>query len=493
MIVLAVLALALLVGLYLLVVGIVVFYVQLCALALLTPVRSALEWEDYAQLAAFGAAIVVMLRGMVSASGSRAVLPGSVTVSPEQAPGLWSVVREVADRFGTATPVEIRLTAEPNAAVNEEARMLGLLPGRRRLYVGVPLLLGLTTDEVRAVLCHEFGHYVRGHTRLGSITYRGHTALVGARRELADSVRGNDFLRWSAGFLVWGLLSAYGRLYDLISLAVRRRQEIDADLAAARIAGPAVLADALRAADATAAAWADFRTRFVEPMERLRVIPNEVFSPFRAILDNSGYRAVIARRREHPPVDVGRRDSHPALRQRLALLQRLTEEPRPVEGAPAELLSDPTSLFVRVTPPNSRPGKPVPWQAWLELLAEHDAAAAAMALPVDPVTCEAVFALLAEGPHPAARFDAVYAVVGQALVTAGVAAWTVPWTSSRALVFADGSPDVITDLVRDAIDRPDAVDRLRSALLTAGADLALAVAQREKPKGLLDIAYQDGQ
>lgn len=481
----AVLALALLVSFYLLVCWIALFYLGVLVLALSPPAIGTLSWEDYLQLGVVGFVVVVMLRCVVSAAGSPAPRPGSVPVSVQQAPGLWALASEVADRFGTTMP-ELRLTAEPNAAMSEDARLLGLRGGRRRLYVGVPLLLGLGTDELRAVLCHEFGHCATGHTRLGAITYRGHAAIAAARRELAETARGNPVLLWPV-LLIRGVLGVHGRVYDLVSLAVRRRQEVDADRAAARIAGPAVLADALRSADVTAAAWSDFRARFVEPAERQGMLANEVFSPFRAMLTDPGYQEVIARRRARPPDVRSWRDSHPTLRQRLDRLARLPDRPAHTTGDPVGLLADPASLFARVTPSPCRPGRPVAWQVWLNLLTEHDATTAALTLPVDPVTPESVLALLAKGTP--AEFDVVHAVMGQALVIAGAATWAVPWTGSRRLIDADRIPD----LVHQAIREPARVERLRQALVTAGADLTRPVAQRDKPKGLLDIAYGNNQ
>ena len=49
-------------------------------------------------------------------------------------------------------PAELRIIAEANAMVTEECRFFRpVVPGTRRLYVGLPLLLGLSTGEMRAV------------------------------------------------------------------------------------------------------------------------------------------------------------------------------------------------------------------------------------------------------------------------------------------------------------------------------------------------------
>ncbi|MFD5554239.1 hypothetical protein ACFWIA_10400 [Streptomyces sp. NPDC127068] len=53
---------------------------------------------------------------------------------------------------GSGTPSEIVLTADPGASVTEDARFFALVPGTRRLHLGLPLLLGLDEAQVRAVL-----------------------------------------------------------------------------------------------------------------------------------------------------------------------------------------------------------------------------------------------------------------------------------------------------------------------------------------------------
>ncbi|MCZ9338236.1 M48 family metallopeptidase, partial [Streptomyces sp. TRM76130] len=98
--------------------------------------------------------------------------PG-LPVTEADEPALWRTVRELADQVGTRAPSRIALTPDVNAAVSEDARLLGLLPGPRRLYLGVPLLQGLTEAQLRSVLAHELGHYSNADTRLAALTARG--------------------------------------------------------------------------------------------------------------------------------------------------------------------------------------------------------------------------------------------------------------------------------------------------------------------------------
>lgn len=133
--------------------------------------------------------------------------PGAA-VSPQDEPELWRTVTELAGRVRTRVPDEIRLVPDVNAAVSEDARLLGLIRGRRHMYVGVPLMLTLGADELRAVLCHELGHYSGSHTRLGGITYRGRTALIRTIQRLGEHA------------IIRTFFTAYATVYLRVSQAV---------------------------------------------------------------------------------------------------------------------------------------------------------------------------------------------------------------------------------------------------------------------------------
>ena len=100
--------------------------------------------------------------------------------------------------------------------------------------VGLPLLELLTEAELRAVIAHEFGHYVGGDTALGPWIYRTRAAIGRTLEEVAGHS---------------GLLAKpfewYGTAFLRITHAVSRAQEFVADATAARIAGKDALKRAL--------------------------------------------------------------------------------------------------------------------------------------------------------------------------------------------------------------------------------------------------------
>jgi Zn-dependent protease with chaperone function len=244
-------------------------------------------------------------------------------------PELWSEVRAIARAVGTRPPDEIRLVADVNAAVAEHTRLLGLIAGRRYLYIGLPLLHGLTAGQVRSVLAHELGHYSRRHTRLAALTYRGMTTM----EETIVRVGPHSLAGW--------LLRGYAMVYALVAASVQRRQEVEADRASARIVGPATAASALRELPALAAAWGFYLENYVGWGLDSGTAPRDVLGNFPHLL--VARSAKLARiRTDGMPDRRSRFDSHPPIAERVALLERQPDHGVPVDDRPGwSLLPDP--------------------------------------------------------------------------------------------------------------------------------------------------------
>jgi Zn-dependent protease with chaperone function len=172
-----------------------------------------------------------------------------IPVDEAAAPALWSMARDLADASGTRPPDQIRLVPEVNAAVWEESGALGLQAGQLRLYVGCRCY-ALPSAQVRAVLAHEFGHYSHQHTRLGPTAYRGMWAIERTIETLGPGVAGVA-------------LTLYAVAYALVSAALRRRMEIEADLFAARVAGRDALRSALRETPSLDDGWHTYLATYV--------------------------------------------------------------------------------------------------------------------------------------------------------------------------------------------------------------------------------------
>lgn len=167
-------------------------------------------------------------------------------VSPEEAPRLYSIVRELASGAGMPMPkIYVIPTQSPNAFAT----------GRNKNHAVVAVTEGilglLTEDELRGVLGHELAHVRNKDMLIGSMA----ATLAGAISMLAYMARWGAILGGfgssrddreggALGFLVAAIVAPIAAM--LIQLAISRSREYGADASGARIAGsPYGLASAL--------------------------------------------------------------------------------------------------------------------------------------------------------------------------------------------------------------------------------------------------------
>ncbi|MGW4702584.1 M48 family metallopeptidase [Streptomyces sp. NPDC004285] len=301
---------------------------------------------------------VPVVRGMLMLRTPRDEGVVGVPVTDAEEPRLWAAVRDLAGLVGTRAPDEIRLTADMNAAVTEDARLLGLRGGTRRLYLGLPLVAGLSEARLRAVLAHELGHYAHSDTRLSGITERSrlHVARTVGRfeersglkiakerarqerrsaRRVARGRTAREVDTTGVGFsyrAMARIYSAYGRFCMRATQSGSRRQEIAADLAAARVAGRDATASALRALPALDTAQEFYLDSYATLGVEFGMLPprGEVFGGIRHLL---GARAgeLAGMRADLPAEPATPYDSHPPTAERVAAIEALPDDGRAAE------------------------------------------------------------------------------------------------------------------------------------------------------------------
>ena len=268
--------------------------------------------------------VAALVRGVFFiARSDGADLPG-VPIDEHSQPELVDLVRSVARDMGTEPPARILLVPEVNAAVTQTGGLLGFRPGERVMVLGVPLIHSLTVDQLRGVVAHELGHYAGGDTRLGALTYRAGASIYRTVENLGDHT------------LLGRLFSAYGRRYLLISLRVRRQQELSADAAAVRLAGRDSHISALRRVDVTAFAFDHFVRFYLAPLWQKGYDAENAFDGYRCLLADPAREVELAELEAAAEEGVADRfDSHPSLAERVAHASRLPEgasaeqDPRP--------------------------------------------------------------------------------------------------------------------------------------------------------------------
>jgi Zn-dependent protease with chaperone function len=244
-------------------------------------------------------------------------------LSPEEFPGLFAEIRDIAGKAGQRMPDEVYLLPDMNAFVAERGGFLGF--GRIRIMgVGLPLLQALDVQELRAVLAHEFGHFHGGDTAIGPWIHKIRLAMARAIQGLEEQ---SAILRKP---FEW-----YGILFLRTTLAVSRMQEFAADRLAARIAGLGPTLSGLRKVHALGPISQAYWNMEVDPAVRKGFRPS-LAEGFRSYLQSphtaEAIPAILDSVLKQEKTDPY--DSHPCLRDRLHALGEDPAGGTPDTGTP---------------------------------------------------------------------------------------------------------------------------------------------------------------
>jgi heat shock protein HtpX len=205
------------------------FYLLVLALAVGLVALPCLEWLKlhsihanllFPCLLAASATVVAALPRRIPTRSPGPRLPAG------QQPRLHRFVEEVARACGEPMPSEIFLIPDLNAFVSQRAFFKSEKP-KRILGIGLPMFQTLTLAQLRAMLAHEFGHFKGGDLKLGSWLYQVREAIGRNISEHSSGTRA----------LLGALFRGYGRLFIRVTRAISRRQELVADELAIAVAG----------------------------------------------------------------------------------------------------------------------------------------------------------------------------------------------------------------------------------------------------------------
>jgi Zn-dependent protease with chaperone function len=263
----------------------------------------------------FGAPLCIATVGIMAYATWRALHPRradpvGVPVSRADAPQLWALLDAAAAAAGTRVPDTVIVVAEAAAMLSERSRLLGVLGGRRDLYLGLPLLQAWDIAHLRAVVAHELAHFSPALSPLAPLAYRGRIAVG---RTVPRITRRNP-----AG----PLLRAYAELYRRVDAPFSRAQELAADRIAAEFGGARAAAAVLRDLPALDALRRIFHAEYVGPGWRAGHVPDDMFGGFLRMLAARADEVARLRSREHPT--PGRWNTHPSVPDRLAALAELS-------------------------------------------------------------------------------------------------------------------------------------------------------------------------
>jgi Zn-dependent protease with chaperone function len=190
----------------------------------------------YAAVALFGWAII---KGFLARVGGD---PLGIRCSRQEHPAIFAISDEVAHRVGAQPIDEIFLTPEDEIGVWEESALY--MPpgmGRRKLVMGMGAMNYLTTDQLKSILAHEYGHFSNRDTFFSRFIYRVSSSYHAILGEL-----GGSKLQY-VNPCYW-LLRGYVAIYEMISASFSRRREFAADRFAVEAYGQKLFGGALVAA-----------------------------------------------------------------------------------------------------------------------------------------------------------------------------------------------------------------------------------------------------
>jgi Zn-dependent protease with chaperone function len=310
----------LLVGFYVLVavlvVGVVALNIALLAAGVFAPFL----------LVGSGILVLVIIASVALVSFVPAPTPQGLELDRTEAADLWTMVGDLAERAGTATPDRMLLIDDANAFVFEDTRLLGLVSRERALFIGWPLLAALTTDEFAGIVGHEIGHFAHADSKLVAVISRAHetiTTTIGFMRE-APSILGR---------LATVILVGYMYVFLWASRSISRAQESRADELAVSVAGTEAVRSALTALPRIVETTAECREGVVVPRWSAGRTPRGVRKLFARC-----YEVVPAT--TIAPQEVTRRwyATHPSLTERLKALDDLPQVPSEDNRLPASEL-----------------------------------------------------------------------------------------------------------------------------------------------------------
>ena len=167
-----------------------------------------------------------------------------VEVKEEECPKLFAEIRDIAKNVGTQMPKHVYLTTDVNACVFYNTSFWSIFfPVRKNLEIGLGLFDGMSVDEVKAILAHEFGHFSQKSMKVCSTVYVTNNVLYNLiyQRDLWDVLVD----QWAtSSFSLWAFFGGVTRrvtnlvkeltfqVYKIVQksyMKLSRQMEFDAD------------------------------------------------------------------------------------------------------------------------------------------------------------------------------------------------------------------------------------------------------------------------
>lgn len=301
-----------------------------------------------------GGAIVVAMVKPLFARRAHRMQP--LALNPEMEPGVYQMVQEVCRSLGAPPPRRIELSCDLNASAGLARGWRGFFGGQLILTVGMPLVAGLTQRELAGVIAHEFGHFRQRTGMRVSFLIRvvnSWFARVIYVRDAWDQFLGEctDGLRDHSFWVVvmascarLGVALSRGVLWllmmagHLVSAALMRQMEYDADRCEIRLAGSEAFETTSLKLSTLGAVMGDIALEMRRSWRSRHQLPDNL-----PVLVEAKASRLSAERRETLENKVGLPktgllDTHPSTADRVRRARQLAEAGYSISDAPAREL-----------------------------------------------------------------------------------------------------------------------------------------------------------
>ena len=240
------------------------------------------------------------------------------SLRPNESPQFWKLVRDVAADVGTRPVDDIWILPGVDMAVLERGTWREKMhdKGERVLLLGIGLLPGMKTDAMKAILAHEYAHFIHRDTAGGDIALPVRVAM-GRFIEAIES-RGS-VSNWD---ITVQFLRYYVPLYYRLTLGASRMQEVLADRFAVERYGASSLIDGFQHVVRRDLEFQHLTSKAVSETMRGTYATSAFYAPSKAIVGEDRFYLEVSVHDElqQPTTDF---NSHPGMMERIALARKV--------------------------------------------------------------------------------------------------------------------------------------------------------------------------
>jgi len=178
--------------------------------------------------------------------------PFGIALKENEEKKLWKLTKDITNEIESKPIGKIIITPEPGIGVYLEGNLFSTIfgGGTRVLEIGLPSVHGLTIEEFKVILAHEYGHFSNKDTQWTPFTYAMGNSLTNSLKTMPGPSESEN----EEGSIVRGIMSLnpaywllllYVNLYFRITSGFSRIGEVKADIRAMQLYGGKVFRNGL--------------------------------------------------------------------------------------------------------------------------------------------------------------------------------------------------------------------------------------------------------